>query len=188
MPRITTLPFLAAAWLLPGLAAADPASDVALHAANTAQTHCSEVYAEETAARADALVAVGEAWKAVGDAIEATDARWLLYWRGVLGDCLGQADKAIEDFEAFLIEFGPDETYAFLVKQARTRLKRLGAKGKLTEGLGGAWVRRRSRLDVDLAVAPGGGAGRPAVPGRHRRRGVDQCRVPAPHAGRRRAG
>ena len=102
------------------------AEEVAAKASKAHDTYCAEVagVGDESDA-ALALVEVGAAWAEVAQVYEATGTEWLLYWRGVLAQCLSQDDRAAEALIAFLESDTATEGLAAMVGDARKRLKRL---------------------------------------------------------------
>jgi hypothetical protein len=73
-------------------------------------------------------VEVTEVWQDVIASYEQTGATFLLYWRGVLGQCLGQAERAAKDLELFVALEEKEDTFATQVRDARTRLRRMGVE------------------------------------------------------------
>lgn len=139
---------------LPALAeeAVLPSQGAAVLADATVTAHCSDVASRGVSEAAAANASVSEAWGQVSRAYEADPQPWLLYWRGVLGQCLGHEERAQEDYEAFLALEESAEAPA-LARDARRRLRRLTATsseaptvapglvtlvaGGLTAGIGG---------------------------------------------------
>ena len=112
---------------LPSTAGAQSAAErVAARASKAHDTYCAEVagVGDESDA-ALALVEVGAAWAEVAQVYEATGTEWLLYWRGVLAQCLSQDDRAAEALSAFLASDTATEGLAAMVGDARKRLRRL---------------------------------------------------------------
>mgnify|MGYP006928186478 CR=1 FL=1 len=107
--------------LLPSLA---QASDVATTAAEVWQEHCADTQSAGGKKAGASFAAVGTAFSQVSDALETAPAPELLYWRGLLGGCLGRADLADEDLSAFLLRVGDDPVYATQAEDARRRLAR----------------------------------------------------------------
>lgn len=119
----------AAALLLPAAASAEEPALVAADAYDVHQAHCASVAGGSTQAAAESMAEVTEVWQRVIGAYEATGRTYLLYWRGVLGECLGQAERAGTDLRLFvdLEQFGSDDIEP-LVRDARTRLRRMGVE------------------------------------------------------------
>ncbi len=165
--------------LLAAPASAEEPAFVAADAYDVHQAHCASVAGGSTQAAAESMAEVTEVWRRVISAYEASGRTYLLYWRGVLGECLGQPERAATDLRLFvdLEQFGSDDL-APLVKDARTRLRRMGvdvdrpsdedlaaAKAKAEEGgefsaaaESAALRRARSNAQVPFfLVAAGGG-------------------------------
>ena len=102
------------------------AEEVAAKAQKVHEEYCAKVAgagAEGDAARA--TVEVGEVWAAVADVHEATGATWLLYWRGLLAQCIGQEERAADALVKFLESDPTSEGLAAMARDARKRLGRL---------------------------------------------------------------
>lgn len=112
--------------LLPSLATASEADQVAADAWAVHQAECAEVAAGTDAAAADSMAEVTAVWQQVISTYEQTGATFLIYWRGVLGQCLGQAERAATDLQLFVALEENSDTFASQVRDARTRLRRMG--------------------------------------------------------------
>ena len=182
---------LAVAWLGPGVVCAQSAGSAEEAAAVLAERvhseHCGAVAAVDVAAAGQAMQPVSEAWVRVSQEFEATPRAYLLYWRGVLAQCLSQEDKAAADLARFVSWYrdaGPTSrtTYRSLDEDAWKRLRRLGSSsgapdttsaprgdpGLAALGVGslgagavlaglGAWQGAETRNTYDLMVAPADG-------------------------------
>ena len=110
---------------LPSTAGAQSAAEeVAAKASQAHDTHCAEVAGTtDEGAAALAIGQVSAVWAEVTQVYEATGETWLMYWRGVLAQCLRQDDRAAEA----LVEFVESDTAAKgLAAMARDARKRLG--------------------------------------------------------------
>ena len=87
--------------------------------------HCADVAARDNSIVARAVHTVSATWLQVSDAYKASPEPYLLYWRGVLGACLGQEDRAIEDLQAFVDQSADEGAYSAMVREARRRVRRL---------------------------------------------------------------
>ena len=114
--------------LVPAVAAAS-AEDVAVEAAQIVELHCSDAVADDTTTAAQSVTAVSPTWARVSEQYEASGEPWLLYWRGVLGACLNQDKKAIEDLDGFVAALGDDPAWSESVRDAERRLRRLRVPG-----------------------------------------------------------
>ena len=125
----TWLAGLLAAVLTAGSAAAQEgapdAAAAAQAAAEVVDLHCASVDAGKSTESAEALVAVTPVLARVSRAHDASGETYLLYWRGVLGACVGQEERGIADLEKFLAGVGDEPAYAAQVKEAGARLTRL---------------------------------------------------------------
>lgn len=150
---------LSGLWLASSAVAASPTEDAALLAAEVTETHCTAVAGGDSKGAGQAMQPVTEAWVRVSAALEASPKPYLIYWRGVLAQCLSQEERA----EADLVEFGSwfadasasdRRIYAQLDRDARSRLLRLrrrsgGARVELGPVVGGV-------AGVGAGVALGG--------------------------------
>ena len=107
-------------------AAADQTEELAARAWEVHQAQCAELAAGSDASAADSMVEVTEVWREVITAYEETGAGFLLYWRGVLAQCLGQPERAAEDLQLFVALEQLEEAFMPQVRDARTRLRRMG--------------------------------------------------------------
>ena len=107
-------------------ASADEAATVAARAWEVHQAQCAEVAAGSDASAADSMVEVTEVWREVISTYEKTGASFLLYWRGVLAQCLGQPERAAEDLKLFVALEEFEDDFAAQVRDARARLRRVG--------------------------------------------------------------
>lgn len=133
---------LSALLAVPAAFAEDPpdAEAVAVQAAEIAHRHCSDVASAASVGAAEALNEVSPVLVAVARAYETHGDPFLLFWKGVLNQCLDQEDRATEDFEGFLAGVGDDAAYSAQVRDARLRLRRLTARqaGRSARGGSGA--------------------------------------------------
>ena len=164
--------------------AAEPEEDVAVNAARVHDEHCTAVAGVDSQAAGQAMQPVTEAWVRVSQEFEGNPRAYLLYWRGVLAQCLSQEDKAVADLAKFVgwyRDAGPTSrnTYSALDKDARKRLRRLdsssggpdttsvavgnpglAAAGVVGLGAGGllaglsAWQATETQNTYDVMVSP----------------------------------
>ena len=127
MSRAALLLLLLGSVALPASALAQASAvEAAAQAQLVHQMRCADVVAasdEGEAARA--MSEVSDVWATVNDAYERTGEGWLLYWRGLLAECLGQNERA----ELALVEFiegaGRSQKLAPMVRDARRRLRHI---------------------------------------------------------------
>ncbi|MCP4872581.1 MAG: hypothetical protein GY898_28150 [Proteobacteria bacterium] len=145
--------------LLPGLAvAAEPTPlDLALEADAVNQEHCAELYSAQVEQAASSTLAVAEVWGRLSEVYEESKAPYLLYWRGVLAQCLGRDDAAREDLEAFVASQEGQTMFEDLVRKAKVRLRRLGGANRIGQGAAAEFLRNDPVLEVELSYAAGSG-------------------------------
>ena len=102
---------------------AGPSSaEVAAAAYEVREQHCAAVGADDVQAAAESLARVSETWAQVSEALSESKKLYLLYWRGMLAQCLGQDEKALADLTEFA-SFAEDHgEYVDLLRDARRRL------------------------------------------------------------------
>ena len=137
--------------------AQDPATDAAFEADEVNQEHCANLYASKVDTAAESMVRVAEVWQHVSQVYEETQAPYLLYWRGALAQCLGRTDAAMTDLEAFVEANEGQTMFAGLVRNAQTRLRRLGGKAGVGQGLSATFLRAGSVFEVAARYLGGSG-------------------------------
>ncbi len=108
--------------------AGELANKAALEAFSVVNEHCADVGVADVTRHATSVSKVAPAWAAVSEAYEAEGEAFLLYWRGVLAQCLDYQDKAKNDLKAFVAQFAEEAENVAQVRDARIRLRRLGVK------------------------------------------------------------
>lgn len=113
-------------------AAVDRASavDVAQEAQRVLEAHCAAAQADSASTLTGAVEKVAPAWGRVDRAYAADPQPWLLYWRGALGQCMNQPERAIEDLQGFAEAAAGDPTYDSLVADARRRVRLMTRKAR----------------------------------------------------------
>jgi hypothetical protein len=106
-------------------AAGEFSKQVAIDAFSVRNEHCADVGVTDVTLHATSVSAVAPAWARVSEVYEAEGESFLLYWRGVLAQCLAYDGKARADLEAFLEIFADDPVHKALVLDAQQRVRRL---------------------------------------------------------------
>ena len=109
--------------LPPGL----DASSLAKLASDTRDRYCADTAADQTTAAFEAVSEVTPVLLDVSRGYDATGEEYLRYWRGILGDCIGQRPRAIDDLTDFILAVDGKPEYQAQVDDARRRLRRMGA-------------------------------------------------------------
>ncbi len=106
-----------------------PSSEsLAAEAVRVHHEHCSDAAQDDVTIAAKSVAVVSDVWARVSTELESSRKGYLLYWRGVLGQCLDQEVKALADLRAFL-DSGVDRSiYAQQLADARRRVKQLSRK------------------------------------------------------------
>lgn len=158
MQRVAWLGFLPllAITLVPGRALGDPAADAAAKANEVNLTYCGASYSSNVSLAADSTRRVAEVWGEVDQVYGETQTPYLLFWRGVLAQCLGRGESASEDLQAFLEWQKDDGGFDDLARQAQTRLRRLDRGKDLGTGPVARYLGGDTLLDLSLTWRGGG--------------------------------
>lgn len=106
---------------------AGPSDDVAGEAYEVHSQYCSETGAQaNTTATAEAAGQVNPVWLKVDRVWNESGHMYLLYWRGILADCLNFRELAIQDLRYFLGSDPDENMFSALIRDARIRLRRMG--------------------------------------------------------------
>jgi len=109
-----------------GLAGAQSeALEAALQADTTNEEHCANLYTTDVGKAAAVPLAVSEVRQHVDRVYKKTKAPYLLFWRGVLAQCLGQEHAARNDLEGFIDSEKDSSKSVGLVRQALVRVRQL---------------------------------------------------------------
>jgi len=105
---------------------ADPESEALAQEAHAVLlAHCAEAAGEDITRAAESVALVSDVWARVSAQVESSRKVYLLYWRGVLAQCLDQEDKAMNDLQAFVKARKGSELWAGLIADAEKRIARL---------------------------------------------------------------
>ena len=117
------------ALLLPAAATAKPMTppEAAAAAYEINQESCVDVYAGKQTDRGAALVEVSKVYLEISSVYERSEVSYLLYWMGVLGQCLNQP-SARDSFLEFLAAERDSTVLVDQVRDARRRLRFIKAK------------------------------------------------------------
>lgn len=137
--------------------AAEPALDAAMRADEVTNEHCADLKSNRATKASSAAARVAAAWEDVSKVHDQTGAAFLLFWRGVLAQCLDQVPQARADLEAFVQEHEGGIAFTDLVRRARARLKRLRLRDDADTSAAAAILLERRRFDLDARWAGGAG-------------------------------
>ncbi len=155
--RVPTLVTLFVSLTVPAAAVAqgtpEPPSvaDLAVRASEVQVEHCAEIYGADVGGAVAGYQEVAAIWGELNDAIGVDPQPVLLYWSGLMAQCLGQDERAVADLQAFLVAFeeggvlANDSAHGTMRKDAHKRLKRLGVGKKET-------VRRDLTASTDVLL------------------------------------
>ena len=107
---------------VPPAFAGDLTDEAALAAHQTREEHCSDVGTINVTKAAASVTQVATVWQQVSEAYEAEQISYILYWRGMLAQCLGYDDKAVSDLSAFIKSDAEHTESAGMLADARRRL------------------------------------------------------------------
>jgi len=109
-------------------AQADDDEELALRAQEVHSQLCAGIGSAGVSNAAASLSLLSETWGQVSEAYESNQRDFLLYWRGLLGQCLGQMDLAKQDLLDFVSTTADSRALLPLARDARTRLRRMGVQ------------------------------------------------------------
>jgi len=115
-------------------APARSAEDIAREAERTVKRHCSPRGGPLPDTDSSTATALAESWLIVSEALEQRRSRSLVYWRGVLAQCIEQEERAIDDFREFIAATEGLEGWTDLLWDARKRLRYLERRKKMAGG------------------------------------------------------
>ena len=114
---------------LPVTALAGPAEEAAMEAYAFQQSYCADVAgASSTTTATEALSQVTTVLNRLSRIYDQHQSTFLLYWRGVLLQCVQYEERAAADLEAFLADETVDVTFPSLARDARRRLRSVTRK------------------------------------------------------------
>ena len=96
------------------------ATEVAIESNSLVQSYCADIHSADSQLGAETELIVSAQRAKVSTAYKESNEGYLLYWRGVLAQCLGIPDKAKADLEAFLLR---SDALPSQVRDARRRLR-----------------------------------------------------------------
>ena len=128
---------------------ADAASEaIALEAAQVIDEHCAAAAGGSATAAAASVAIVSDVWRRVSEELETSRKVYLLYWRGVLGQCLDQEERALADLTEFVDARRGSDLWTSLVDDAKRRIVFLRRKA----GRSGELLRARRTTAAGLGI------------------------------------
>lgn len=110
---------------------AEPAlgpGEAALFANRVHDEHCANTGAADREVAGLAMEKVAPAYRKVATSYRTHGSAYLLYWRGLLAQCLSLEEEAAEDLQAFVTAMADNSEYGGQIKDARRRLRQLGQR------------------------------------------------------------
>jgi len=107
------------------ISSAKQSEALALEAHQVLVDHCAQAAGGATTKAAKSVVLVSDVWARVSAHLEESEESYLLYWRGVLEQCLDQEDRALTDLRNFVESPAESDLLMELVRDARKRIRRL---------------------------------------------------------------
>jgi hypothetical protein len=101
---------------------------LALEASDVQNKHCADAYGRDTTRALQSIATVAEVWARVSEQYEKSGETFLLYWRGVLAQCMDQEERGLTDLKGFVAESGSSTLWVALVKDANRRIRQLERK------------------------------------------------------------
>jgi hypothetical protein len=103
---------------------------LALAAARVQSEHCADAYGVDTTRALRSIATVGEVWAQLSEQYERSHETYLLYWRGVLAQCMDQEVRGLDDLKGFVTRAGSSTLWIDLVKDANRRIRQLERRAK----------------------------------------------------------
>ena len=105
---------------------ADPESEaLAKEAHDVLSAYCAEAAGADMTRAAESVAVVSDVWARVSAEVESSRKVYLIYWRGVLAQCLDQEERALQDLRSFVKARKDSELWAGLIADAEKRIARL---------------------------------------------------------------
>ncbi len=104
--------------------AASP-EELALEAARIRSEHCAQAASDRKTGGVRSITEVGPIWLRLSEQFDKSGETYLLYWRGVLAQCMDQEERAGVDFENFVTLEEDSNLWADLVRDAKRRIRLL---------------------------------------------------------------
>lgn len=101
------------------------AEEAALLASEVQEDYCSDIADIDPERQAAAMAKAAPAYGRVAAAYRVHGKAYLLYWRGLLAQCLSKEDQAVSDYAAFVEAIRGNSAYAPQLADARRRLRQL---------------------------------------------------------------
>ena len=111
---------------------------LAVEASNVQNEHCADAASNQETGGIRSISTVSDTWVRVSERYDQSGESYLLYWRGVLAQCMDQEDRALADLKDFISRSEGNSLWATLIKDARRRARQLGHKTTGTQQMGGA--------------------------------------------------
>ena len=106
-----------------------PSSEqLAIEAAQVQSEHCANAASRLDTSGARSISIVSDTWVRVSERYDQSGESYLLYWRGVLAQCMDKEDFALQDLENFISRSEGNALWATLIKDAKRRIRQLSRK------------------------------------------------------------
>ena len=101
------------------------------------QQYCAELHGFDIDHMAKGYQEVGRVWETLNAAYKETSEPYLLYWRGLLAECLDHRDQARFDLETFIDAHGNTSGLESMLLDARRRVQRIDflSQGKKVDAI-----------------------------------------------------
>jgi hypothetical protein len=154
------------AWVRPAQGQSDPVSELAVQASDVHAAYCADVFSSDEDLAEAARQASAAMWEELDAHLKLDPEPFLLYWRGVMAQCLGRDDQARADLEGFLqavaylqaVDDAHSDAIQTMCGDAERRLRRL-RRGRVRGGAvrtgAGVELHPRWRAGAGLMVAGG---------------------------------
>ena len=131
---------------------------LAVEASNVQNDHCADAASKADTGGLRSISTVSNTWVRVSERYDLSGESYLLYWRGVLAQCMDQEERALTDLKQFITRSEGNSLWAALIKDAQRRVRQLDYK---TGGGGRGGPIQATKvfgfvLGASLAAASGG--------------------------------
>ena len=141
-------------------------AEVAADAAAIHTEHCGDVSLRDVRKAAGAVAAAAPMWGRLDQTYRDHGHSYLLYWRGLFAECIGQPDRAVEDLVRYVDETQDDAGSRAMVAQARARIRRLGRGTTRTQTPTRTQARTRAKPRTQAKPRTRKTPNRPGPPGK----------------------
>ncbi|MBJ95756.1 MAG: hypothetical protein CMP23_14945 [Rickettsiales bacterium] len=136
---------------------------LAIEAANVQAEHCADAASVAGTGGLRSISIVSDTWVRVSERYDFSGESYLLYWRGVLAQCMDQEDRALVDLQEFVAGSEGNVLWITLVRDAERRIRRLGGTTETNNKRPSSPEQRLQALGIVLGASLAAGSVASAV-------------------------